>query len=61
MQGGTTGFCKYGGANETLALIEVLKQINENTRCHTLDRDNMHAQFECGIGGDDPEAFKASY
>ena len=43
MQGGTTGFCKYGGANETLALIEVLKQINENTRCHTLDRDNMHA------------------
>lgn len=27
--------------------------INENDHCHTLDRDNMKAQIECGNGDSD--------
>ena len=30
--------------------------INENDHCHTLDRDNMKAKLECGLG--DSKEFK---
>ncbi len=43
MEGETTGYCKWPGSTETLAYIEAWKKINANTRCHTLDRNNMHA------------------
>ena len=51
-----TGFCPYPGQPETLTFIKYISLVNDNDHCHTLDRDNMKAQLECGLG--DCEEFK---
>lgn len=44
------GFCRYPGQIETYTFIGYVKVLDENNHCHTLDRDNMKAQLECGLG-----------
>ena len=46
------------GQNETDTYIKYIKIINQGSRCHTYDRDNMEAQFDCGIGQIKPDEFK---
>lgn len=50
------GFCRYPSQDDTLTFIKYIKLVNENDHCHTLDRDNMKAQLECGLG--DCEEFR---
>eukprot|EP00347_Sterkiella_histriomuscorum_P002242 403368927 len=49
----STGYCPRPGQTETYSYIKYIKIVNENSRCHTLDRDNMEAQMECGIGNNE--------
>lgn len=30
--------------------ITAMKEVWQNDKCHTYDRDNFYAQLECGIG-----------
>jgi len=43
------GYCPYPGQPETLTYVKYQKLVNENDHCHTLDRENMKAQLECGL------------
>ncbi|CDW72748.1 ef hand family protein [Stylonychia lemnae] len=52
----STGYCPRPGQWETDQYIKYFKIVNQNSRCHTLDRNSMEAQLECGIG--DSENFK---
>ena len=38
------------GQQETLDYIKYITMVNLKSRCHTLDRYDMKAQLECGIG-----------
>ena len=33
-----------------MTYIKHLSLVHENDHCHTLDRENMKAQLECGLG-----------
>eukprot|EP00347_Sterkiella_histriomuscorum_P023818 403333281 len=50
MQGGSIGYCRWPGINETSEYITSMIKLWTSTRCHTLDRNNLQAQAECGIG-----------
>jgi len=44
------GFCRYPNQEDTLTYIKHSSLVHENDHCHTLDRENMKAQLECGLG-----------
>jgi hypothetical protein len=46
----TEGYCPYPSQAESTAFIGSMRIINHSSKCHTLDRDNMVAQLECGVG-----------
>ncbi|CDW72142.1 UNKNOWN [Stylonychia lemnae] len=58
MNGGQEGYCKYPGQEELNDYITIVKQILSYTRCHTLDRENILSQAECGIGAYDLDKYK---
>lgn len=44
------GYCPYPGVAEMTSYIQYMKAMRTGSSCHTLDRLNMRAQQECGIG-----------
>lgn len=47
------GYCPKPSQTDTTYYTTYIKYVYGNSTCHTLDKDNLSAQTECGIGNGD--------
>ena len=47
------GYCPLGDQALMTSYIEAIENIWYQDNCHTLDRENLAAQLECGVGNFD--------